>query len=283
MGTTEEALREYLTVRGLIPSGMPRGDWYRDNWVRIQVKGRRVPVFPIHGFKQSFFLHDIHHLLTGYDTDWTGEFEIAAWELSSGGCGRYYLYWIDRIVFILLGLIFAPRATVRAFRQGWPHRNSFGRDPNDLMPVDFDELRRLTMPPASRGSAPLRKNALCFGVALYASASLGDTVLTLNGVGADLALEGNPIVRALMESFGALSGLVIAKAAIGTAAIAISVIWERAIREDRPWTWKIPASSWARRWMQKKDRSWIAFIPLYAAAIAQAFAVAGWLWLGTLG
>ena len=30
LGTTEEALREYLTVRGLIPSGMPRGDWYRE-------------------------------------------------------------------------------------------------------------------------------------------------------------------------------------------------------------------------------------------------------------
>ena len=90
-------------------------------------------------------------------------------------------------------------------------------------------------------------------------------------------------MRALMESFGALSGLVIGKGAIATVAIAISVVWERGIREDRPWLQRIPASRWARRWMQKKDRSWIAFIPLYAAAIAQAFAVVGWVWLGTLG
>ena len=136
---------------------------------------------------------------------------------------------------------------------------------------------------AASGSARLRKNALWFGATFYACAALGDTILTLDGVGADLALEGNPIMRALMESFGALSGLVIAKVAIATAAIAISFVWERAIREDRPWIWRIPMSSWARRWMRKKDRSWIAFIPLYAAAIAQSFAVVGWVWLGTLG
>ncbi len=145
--TTEEALKEYLAARGMIPRQLPREEWYRDNWVRIAMWGRRVPVFPVHGFKKSLFIHDIHHVLSGYDTNWRGELEIAAWELSSGGCGRYYLYWIDRMVFTLLGLIFAPRATCRAFRRGLKHRNTFDRDPEVVMSIEIDELRRMTLHP----------------------------------------------------------------------------------------------------------------------------------------
>ena len=153
--STEEALKEYLATRGMIPRELPREEWYRDNWVRVAMWGRRVPVFPVHGFKESLFIHDIHHVLSGYDTDWTGELEIAAWELSSGGCGRYFLYWIDRMVFTLLGLLFAPRATCRAFRRGLKHQNLFHRDPEGVMGIEIDELRRLTLSPGSRGdSAP---------------------------------------------------------------------------------------------------------------------------------
>ena len=77
--TTEEALREYLATRGMIPREIPRDEWYRENWARVAMWGRRIPVFPVYGFKESLFIHDIHHLLSGYDTDWTGELEIAAW------------------------------------------------------------------------------------------------------------------------------------------------------------------------------------------------------------
>jgi hypothetical protein len=147
--TTEEALKDYPAARGMIPRKLPRDEWYRENWVRVSMWGRRVPVFSVYGFKESLFIHDIHHLLSGYDTDWTGELEIAAWELSSGGCGRYFLYRIDRMVFTLLGLIFAPRATCRAFRCGLKHRNLFHRDPEEVMPIEIDELRRTTLSPKS--------------------------------------------------------------------------------------------------------------------------------------
>lgn len=34
---------------------------------------------------KALILHDINHLITGYDTNWTGECEVSAWELASGG------------------------------------------------------------------------------------------------------------------------------------------------------------------------------------------------------
>ena len=30
------------------------------------------------------YLHDVNHLLSGYDTSWVGEGEVSAWELASG-------------------------------------------------------------------------------------------------------------------------------------------------------------------------------------------------------
>jgi len=39
-------------------------------------------------------LHDMHHLLTEYGTDWIGEAEMAAWELRAG-CKTLIVYWLD--------------------------------------------------------------------------------------------------------------------------------------------------------------------------------------------
>jgi hypothetical protein len=127
-----------------------------------------------------------------------------------------------------------------------------------------------------------RRHMLGCGVTLYAAAALADTLLTLGGVGTDLELEGNPMMRAMMQQLGAEVGLVTQKALIGGGAIAIAVVGERAICRREPWIWKIPATRWARNWMRRRDRSWIAFIPLYAATIGQVFAVASWAALPVL-
>ena len=59
--TTEEAMRDSLASRGIISRAAPVEEWYHDNWVRVSMGGRRVPVFPVYGFKKSLFLHDINH------------------------------------------------------------------------------------------------------------------------------------------------------------------------------------------------------------------------------
>ena len=128
----------------------------------------------------------------------------------------------------------------------------------------------------SRRPGFFRRHRLGCGVALYLAAALTDTALTLPGVGADLDLEGNPWIRWMMQQLGAGLGLATQKAAIGGGAIAIAVVGERAIQRNAPWIWKVPMTAWVRRWMRRKNRSWIAFIPLYAATLGQGVAVASW-------
>jgi len=62
-------------------------------------------------------LHDLHHVLTEYDTSWTGEAEIGAWEIASG-CGRHYPAWLLNLGALAIGLVIAPRKTWRAFIRG---------------------------------------------------------------------------------------------------------------------------------------------------------------------
>jgi hypothetical protein len=146
-----------------------------------------------------------------------------------------------------------------------------------LSPVDCGR------PPAhAEGQGFFRRHALDCGVALYATVALADTCMTLRGVGADLQLEGNPLMRGLMQQLGAATGLATQKAVIGGGAIVIAVVGERAIQRQEPWIRKIPTTAWVRRWMRRKDRSWIAFIPLYAATLGQGFAVASWAALPVL-
>lgn len=58
-------------------------------------------------------LHDLHHILTGYRTNWIGEAEIAAWELRAG-CKTLVVYWLNTSA-AALGLFISPGRVWRAF------------------------------------------------------------------------------------------------------------------------------------------------------------------------
>jgi len=77
---------------------------------------------------RTILLHDLHHIATGYPTTLIGEAEIAAWELA-GGCGRHAAAWAINIPSMALGLLLAPRRTLRAFARGRGVVNLFRRDP----------------------------------------------------------------------------------------------------------------------------------------------------------
>jgi ubiquinone biosynthesis protein Coq4 len=140
--TTREALSEYFERRGIKPENESVDEWLRENWVYMNVLGRRIPVKPLYWYKKVVVLHDVHHLLAGYDTTWTGEFQVAAWELGSGGCGPYLLMWNNRLLTLLLGTIFAPRATWRAFARGRRQHNLYRFDCQNVLARDVDELRK---------------------------------------------------------------------------------------------------------------------------------------------
>jgi hypothetical protein len=93
-------------------------------------------------------LHDLHHVLTGYPTNWIGEAEIGAWELRAG-CKTLVVYWLD-LSGVVIGLLLSPARVWRAFRAAKGQRTLY-RDPalcQSLPQMTVGEVRaRLGIPP----------------------------------------------------------------------------------------------------------------------------------------
>jgi hypothetical protein len=140
--TTKEALSEFLVAQKVADDGDGPQDWYASGWFYTTIFGVQVPFFPRAGFRQGLPAHDTHHMLNGYAANWVGECETAAWELASGGCGPYLMYWIDRLFFLLIALVIAPLRSGRAWRRGWSQQNLYRFDPDQLLAMDLDEVRR---------------------------------------------------------------------------------------------------------------------------------------------
>lgn len=137
---TEEALNRHFVAAGIYAEGCTRESRYPAHLVSLQLGHWQLPIFPILDRSGPIVLHDIHHMLTGYPTTWTGEAEIAGWEVASGGCRWHLLYWLDRLSFLVIGLVIAPRATWRAWRHGKGQRNLYGLDPEEVLETDVAEL-----------------------------------------------------------------------------------------------------------------------------------------------
>jgi hypothetical protein len=113
-----DARERYFAIAGFDNGG------YADKWVRLKV-GPLAVKFPNTAARvRSVKLHDIHHILTEYDTSWTGEAEIGAWEIASG-CGRHSVAWTLNLGAFGIGLLIAPRRTYRAFIRGRHSRNLY--------------------------------------------------------------------------------------------------------------------------------------------------------------
>ena len=60
--------------------------------------------------------HDLHHLVTGYGTNPTGEAEISAWELRRGISVFSPYIWMLVLTVFLMGLFHSPRAVFKAWK-----------------------------------------------------------------------------------------------------------------------------------------------------------------------
>lgn len=131
-----EARDRYFAANGLGDGG------YQDDWVKLQAGP--LPIY-LPNSKQrvrSVRLHDLHHPLTGYDTSWSGEAEIGAWEIASG-CGDHYAAWGLNLGAMAIGLLIAPARVWRAFRRGCHSANLY-RDAelDDLLSSRLGETRK---------------------------------------------------------------------------------------------------------------------------------------------
>lgn len=80
--------------------------------------------------RKAVLRHDIHHLLTGYESVLHGEFEIAGWEIGSG-CMNYWAAYLLNSGGLLAGMIVYPRPTFRAFILGCRTSNLYQHNLSD--------------------------------------------------------------------------------------------------------------------------------------------------------
>lgn len=110
-------------------------------WVPTKVWKLTLEVPNTDGRRRAVRLHDLHHVLTGYQTTWTGEAEIAAWELASG-CFRWPAATVLNTGALAVGLVIAPLRVARAWSRGRQTENLYGEDGVDhLLPCSVDGVR----------------------------------------------------------------------------------------------------------------------------------------------
>ena len=150
---------------------MPADGGYAARWVKLQAGPVRFAFPNSDARRRAVRFHDLHHLLTGYQTSWRGEAEIGAWEIASG-CRDHWAAWFLNLQVFALGLVIAPRASFRAFVRGRRSRNLYDAVYDDALlarPVAAvrAELGLDANPP--RPATPTER--LCF--LLWGGAALG--------------------------------------------------------------------------------------------------------------
>jgi hypothetical protein len=84
----------------------------------------RVPNTKARG--DALRVHDLHHVATGYPTDWRGEAEISGWELGSRLGVAYPYAWVTVLFGVFTGVLGHLAATFRAFVRGRRSDNLYG-------------------------------------------------------------------------------------------------------------------------------------------------------------
>ncbi|MFN2563467.1 MAG: hypothetical protein ABR499_00475 [Gemmatimonadaceae bacterium] len=105
-------------------AGLGGDGGYGAAWVRVEAKPFPFSFPNTRGRVAAAKLHDLHHIATEYDTDWTGEAEIGAWEIA-GGCGAYGWAWVLNLGAFLVGMVRSPRRLFAAFVTGRRARNLY--------------------------------------------------------------------------------------------------------------------------------------------------------------
>ena len=163
--TLREARGQYFAANGLGAGG------YEDKWVRFVVGPIRFAIPNTAGRVRAVRYHDLHHVVTGYATDWTGEAEIGAWEVASG-CRDLFAAWVLNLYAMQIGLWVAPRAVWRAFARGRHSRNLYAEPWSDALLDESVGAMRRRLALDREPQRPSRSDRLHFAVWSAAAVAL---------------------------------------------------------------------------------------------------------------
>lgn len=172
-------------ARYFAEAGFPADGGYGAKFVKLGQLGPIPLGFPNSDARRAAVgLHDLHHVATGYKTDWTGEAEISAWEIASG-CGRYWFAWFINLQGMAMGWVVDPGRTWRAFVRGRHTRNLYPEGVSEaVLRERVDELRARLGLDAPATAATLRDRV---DYTIWCGAAAALLLLLL---GAPLALVG---------------------------------------------------------------------------------------------
>ncbi len=163
-------------ARFFAQAGFPADGGYRDPWAEAEFGPVRYRV-PNGGLRaRALRLHDLHHVATGYATDWRGESEISGWELGSGGAGSTAYAWLIALWGVFVGLLLHPGPTFRAFVRGRGSTNLYGQpwDPTWL-DQPLGQLRDALSVQPERRATPA--DAFAFAPTVLLAVALGTASL----------------------------------------------------------------------------------------------------------
>jgi type IV secretory pathway VirB3-like protein len=128
----------------------------------------------------------------------------------------------------------------------------------------------------------LRRNLILHlntAIFIYVLFALLDVYFTLRGVNGNITLEGNPVMRYMMVSFGMLGGLIVEKSLVLLVSLLVAIVAVICIEKEADWIYKLALTRVTRNWMKRKKRYWVAFVPVYFVALAQGLAATSWVCL----
>ena len=133
--TMRAARDRYFEVNGFGPDG-----GYKDAWVDFKLGPLPLPFPNTAGRISAVKFHDLHHLLTGYQTNATGEFEISAWEIGAG-CTNMPAAWVINMSGLATGTITSPRRMLAAFVRGRRSRTLYREEFEPLLDQRVGDMR----------------------------------------------------------------------------------------------------------------------------------------------
>ena len=141
---------------------------YVEPWVKLPAGPFTVVMPNLAPRKAAVKIHDLNHILTGYGTDWQGEFEISAFEIGMG-TGRYWFGWFLDVGGLAAGLLRFREPTLRAFARGRRTQRSVYREVPDFTDAVLDQTvgalrERVRIPDDAVPTAADQRAALGWGL-----------------------------------------------------------------------------------------------------------------------
>lgn len=133
--TLLEARTEYFRFHSFGEDG-----GYGSKWVDFKLGPIPFPFPNSPARVRAVKFHDLHHVVTGYQTDFLGELEISAWEIGSG-CADMVAAWVLNLGGLAAGMLLAPRRTFAALVRGRRSRNLYRYAYEELLGRRVGEVR----------------------------------------------------------------------------------------------------------------------------------------------